>query len=186
MKQPSPIVDKILDAAEVMARTGGYNGFSYREIAKQVGIKAASVHYHFPGKPDLGAAMARRYADRFMEALGDPDDPETKPDALLARYVGAYRTAACEDDLMCLCGMLGAEVTSIPEAVATETKLFFEKNIAWLEAVLARLPSARDANERTALAMKIVATLEGAVIMSRTLGDPSAFDRIAGELLADL
>ncbi len=65
MKERTSKAEQILDAAERMARTGGYNAFSFREIAKEVGIKAASVHYHFPGKQDLGAAIAKRYTDRF-------------------------------------------------------------------------------------------------------------------------
>ena len=102
--------DEILDAAEKMARTGGYNGFSFREIAKEVGIKAASVHYHFPGKADLGVAIAKRYTDRFLENLGAPDDLTAAPEALLRRYVDAYRKSLVDDGLMCLCGLLGAEI----------------------------------------------------------------------------
>jgi AcrR family transcriptional regulator len=66
--------EEILDVAERMARTGGYNGFSFREIAKAVGIKAASVHYHFPTKDELGAAVARRYTERFLATPGDASD----------------------------------------------------------------------------------------------------------------
>ena len=78
MNARSPKAEEILDAAETMARTGGYHGFSFREIAKQVGIKAASVHYHFPGKDDLGAAVTRRYTDRFLAALGARMSPDTR------------------------------------------------------------------------------------------------------------
>ena len=49
----------ILKITEEMVRRGGYNGFSFREIAKQVGIKSSSVHYHFPTKEDLGVAVAK-------------------------------------------------------------------------------------------------------------------------------
>ena len=68
---------EILDAAEGFARQTGYNGFSFRDIAAEIGIKSASVHYHFPTKGDLGAALARRYAERFFERLGLASDIAT-------------------------------------------------------------------------------------------------------------
>ena len=85
MSERTSKAEQILDAAEKMARIGGYHGFSFREIAKDVGIKAASVHYHFPGKQDLGAAIAKRYTERFLESLGAPDDPGAAPTELLQR-----------------------------------------------------------------------------------------------------
>ena len=54
----------ILDVAERRIRAHGYNGFSFREIADEIGIKSASVHYHFPTKADLAAAVAKRYRER--------------------------------------------------------------------------------------------------------------------------
>jgi TetR/AcrR family transcriptional repressor of nem operon len=56
---------EIMDAAERRIRTSGYNGFSFRQIAADVGVKSSSVHHHFPTKPALAAAVARRYTDRF-------------------------------------------------------------------------------------------------------------------------
>ena len=177
---PKSKAEEILDAAERMARSGGYNGFSFREIAKAVGIKAASVHYHFPGKDDLGAAIAKRYTDRFLEGLGDPADPGLGPGDLLARYVSAYRASLVEDRLMCLCGMLGAEIAQLPDKVARETRVFFERNLDWLVRVLAR--GGKDAAAARAEAMRVIATLEGAMILARTLDDPAAFDAAVADL----
>jgi len=165
--------EEILDVAERMARIGGYNGFSFREIAKEVGIKSASVHYHFPGKAELGVAVARRYTERFLNGLGAPDEPGAEPEALLKRYVAAYRSALVDDGLMCLCGMLGAEIAYLPEVVAQEAKRFFEANIAWLTTVLARKGGERDVR---ADALRMISTLEGALILARSLDDVSAFD----------
>ena len=46
----------ILEAARRVVQSRGYNALSFRELAKEVGIKSASIHYHFPTKGDLGAA----------------------------------------------------------------------------------------------------------------------------------
>lgn len=165
-------VDDILDAAEGFARTRGYNGFSFRDIAAAVGIKSASVHYHFPTKADLGAAIVSRYSDRFFDRLGDPANPKTSAGALLDSYVAAFRHALVRDRQMCLCGMFGAEIASLPEDIAAEVKRFFQRNIEWLEVVLSRL----DADG--SLAPFILAVLEGALIVARSLGRPKLFDEI--------
>ena len=174
----------ILDAAEDLVRTQGYNGFSFRDVARAVGIKSASVHYHFPTKANLGVALARRYTDRFLESLGDPVDPVQSPIEHLRFYVSAYRTALVVDGRMCLCGMLGAEVDSLPTAVAAEAKRFFELNIEWLDQVLTQLSKqpAKDPDRIRRQALSILATLEGAMLVARSLDNEFVFEQIAEEI----
>ena len=171
----------ILDAAERFARTLGYNGFSFRDVAAKVGIKSASVHYHFPTKADLGAAVARRYAERFLAALGDPEDDDMSPDAKLAHYVGLYRHALVQDQQMCLCGMLGAEVMSLPPEVTSEVTTFFERNLDWLTRVLAR-PGDKAAKDAQHRAVTVLAALEGALMLARTLGRDDIFEQVARDI----
>ena len=178
MKSRDSKAEEILAVAERMARRAGYNGFSYREIAKEVGIKAASVHYHFPSKAALGAAIGRRYGERFLAELGAPDDPGVMPEALLRRYIAAFRRSLVEERLMCLCGLLGAEVADLPAPVAAEAKAFFERNIAWLSQVFERASESRTPEEARVAAMHVIATLEGALILARTLDDTAAFDAV--------
>lgn len=56
---------QILDIAENLLRDRGYNGFSYKDISSSLGIRNASVHYHYPTKTDLGVAIIRRATHRF-------------------------------------------------------------------------------------------------------------------------
>ena len=172
--------DHILETAESLARSGGYHGFSFRDIAAEVGIKSASVHYHFPTKADLGAAVARRYTERFLEALGDPADPKTAPRRLLARYAAAFRESLVADRQMCLCGVFGAEIAVLPASVVAEVQGFFERNVAWLQVVLARDASREvvDEAESRRRALTILAALEGAMIVARTLGRVEIFDDV--------
>ena len=170
---------RILDSAERMARLGGYNGFSFREIATEIGVKSASVHYHFPNKEMLGDALAERYTETFLKALGNPDD--APPTEMLKRYVMAYRRALKEDGLMCLCGIFGAEISDLPDAVARKTRAFFQRNIDWLARVFAAQDLPTDLCRRKAGAM--IATLEGAMIMARSMQDDVLFDQISAELV---
>ncbi len=179
MADRTATADKILDVAEKMARTGGYNSFSFREIAKEIGIKSASVHYHFPGKEDLGAAVARRYAERFMAALGDVEDLSLTPEDLHRRYIAAYRQAIQEERLMCLCGVLGSEIAYLPAPVAKEVRKFFEDNIAWLVSLFKRRFKNEPAEKHEAAALRLIAGLEGAMILAQTMEDVSVFDKAA-------
>ncbi len=183
MPETSSTTERIIAAAERRMREGGFHGFSFREIAADVGIKSASVHHHFPTKEDLGAAVARAYTDRFVAALGDPADPERTPAGLIARYVDLCRRVLVEDRRMCLACMLATEAAALPSGVNAEARRFFQHNLAWLETVLARFAPGIGPQDLKAEALRIVATLDGAILVAHSLGDPSAFDRVASRLV---
>ena len=177
---------KILDVAERLAQQRGFNGFSYADIASELGVTKASLHYHFPGKADLGEALLARYAGRFGDALAAADENLDDELEKLAAYAEIY-AGVLRDDRMCLCGMLAAEYETLPEAMQLAVARFFEENERWLERVLeegrsrgtlAFSGSARDA------ANLIVSGLEGAMLVSRSLGDVSRFEAAARGLLA--
>jgi TetR/AcrR family transcriptional repressor of nem operon len=172
--------ERILDAAEAMIRTQGFNGFSFRDIAKQVGVKSSSVHYHFPTKGDLGAAVTRRYTQRFLVSLGDPKAAPNDANAVIAAFRSLFRNALVNDRQMCLCGMLGAEVGDLPEEVAAETATFFTLGTDWLIAALSRTQWGKHSPPELVrrVALRTIATLEGTLIIARTLGDVSLFDEI--------
>lgn len=171
---------EILDVAEKMVRKGGYNAFSFRDIAKEVGIKSSSVHYHFPTKEDLGAAVASYYTEKFLNALGEPKALISNKKDPIKIYIQAFRDALIKDKHMCLCGLLGAEVDGLPPKVATQAKEFFERNIEWLNAVYTLKGLREDSKEK---ALQTIALLEGAMIVCGVLNDRDAFDQIISELL---
>src|SRR5260221_14573871 len=102
--------DEILDVSESLIRSVGFNGFSTRDVADAVGIKAASVHYHFPVKADIGVAVTERYTLRFLEELGEPGSFDGDAKKVIARYVTMFRRALIRDGKLCLCAVLGAEI----------------------------------------------------------------------------
>ncbi|OQW54041.1 MAG: hypothetical protein A4S14_00940 [Proteobacteria bacterium SG_bin9] len=165
-------VEDILNATERRVREAGYNGFSFRDIAGDVGITSASVHHHFPTKAALGAAVARRYTDRFLSHVEG-----TKDDRIVAAWREAFRRSLREDGRMCLCGVLGAEAGALPPEVIVEAKRFFEQGVERLGA--ADGGSGKAARDR---GLRILATLEGAMLIARALGDPAAFDRATADL----
>lgn len=175
--------DAILRITEAMVRKGGYSGFSFRDIAKEVGIKSSSVHYHFPTKEDLGVAVAKYYTERLFDALGEPEALLSVKIHPLEKYISIFRHALVTDRAMCLCGLLGAEIDGLPDAVAAETKHFFQRNLTWLESAYRALGQADSARNK---AEQAFALLEGAMIVSKVMQDVSMFERTAQTLLNDI
>lgn len=178
----------VLDAAERLAQTRGFNGFSYADVAAEVGVTTASLHYHFPGKADLGRALVQRYTTTFQAALAAIVRREARAVPRLEAYAALYADLLAAGR-MCLCGMLAAEYETLPRPVQAEVLAFFDANETWLATVLARglaskelafVGTARDA------ARHVTATLEGAMLLARPFGDASRFTHDARRTIAGL
>jgi TetR/AcrR family transcriptional repressor of nem operon len=179
---------RILDVAERLVQVRGFNGFSYADIAAELQITKAALHYHFAGKADLGEALIARYAERFMGALAILDTAEGAASAKLDSYTGLY-LQVLRNRKMCLCGMLAAEYQTLPEPMQDAVISFFDQNESWLESVLesGRADgSLRLAGSARDTARMIVAGLEGAMLVARPYGDVTRFQAAAANLLAGL
>src|SRR3954468_3774751 len=126
---------RILDSAERLVQARGFNGFSYADVASELEITKASLHYHFPGKAELGDALIGRYAARFAQALRAIDSQGGDAPAKLQAYAHIYADVL-RDRRMCLCGMLAAEYDTLPKPMRSAIIGFFDDNEAWLEGVL--------------------------------------------------
>ncbi|NJM33098.1 MAG: TetR/AcrR family transcriptional regulator [Limnobacter sp.] len=163
-------IERIFASAEAQARAGGYNAFSFREIAKDIGIKSASIHYHFPTKEDLAIALAHRYTRRFQEQL-EQIPIELDATASIKRYVDLFRASLTIDKKMCLCAVWAAEVDDLPHGVRKATQAFFNMNLAWLAARLEKIPDSKWN------AAHVLATLEGSMLLAKTFDSIELFDR---------
>lgn len=172
--------DRILDAAERRMRHGGYNAVSFRELAQDVGVKSASVHYHFPQKHDLGVALVQRYAKRFAAAMAASQD--APPSDQLAVFIDLYRQALEIDSTICLCCMLGAESMGLPAEVRAEVESFFRFNAALLQPIfsVAGHPNPEEA------ASCAVSGLQGAMLIASTTRSREPFEIMARSVLRSL
>ncbi len=170
---PLTMKEKILIAAEKRVRSAGFSEMSFRDLANDVGIKSASVHYHFPTKHDLGEVLVARYAERFKDELDKIDQDDLK--AAIDSFVALYSNALVLNESICLCAIMGAEAIGLPENVNQRTKAFFEMNRAWLAALFSR-HEVRDAEDVASL---IVAALEGGMIVASSSNDRSVFEQVA-------
>jgi TetR/AcrR family transcriptional repressor of nem operon len=179
---------RILDIAERLVQSRGFNGFSYADVASELGISKASLHYHFAGKAELGEALIRRYAARFAEALDQIGRRGGSAPAKLDAYAQLYADVL-RQERMCLCGMLAADYDTLPQPMRDAVIRFFDDNEAWLTAVLEQgdqegslhlSGSAREA------AQAIVGGLEGAMLIARPYRDARRFQSAAARLLQSL
>jgi TetR/AcrR family transcriptional repressor of nem operon len=179
---------RILDVAERLVQVRGFNGFSYADIAAELQITKAALHYHFAGKADLGEALIARYADRFMAALASLDTAGGTARAKLDSYVRLY-LQVLRNRKMCLCGMLAAEYQTLPEPMQDTVISFFDQNETWLERVLNQGQtdgSLHFAGPARDTARMLIGGLEGAMLIARPYGDIARFQAAAASLLAGL
>lgn len=185
---PVTTTDRILDVAERLVQTRGFNGFSYADIATQLGITKASLHYHFATKAQLGRTLVERYTDAFEEALQKITAEQQDAHQRLRAYVQLY-TDVISDGRMCLCGMVAAEYGTLPAPMQSAIRLFFEFNESWLARVLEQGSQAGRLALRVAprdMARMLVGALEGEMLVARTYGDAGRFESAARLLLGQL
>jgi TetR/AcrR family transcriptional regulator, transcriptional repressor for nem operon len=178
----------VLDIAERLVQQRGFNGFSYADVAAELGVTTAALHYHFSSKSELGEALIERYAARFSSALDDISERRVTVSAKLRAYSDLY-LGVLRDHRMCLCGMLAAEYHTLPAPMRDTVVRFFDDNHAWLTSLLeeGRVDgSLRYTGAAQATAQMIVGTLEGAMLVTRPYQDTRRFEAIAGRLLAEI
>lgn len=185
---PAPTTSRILDVAERLAQTRGFNGFSYADIAAEVGITKASLHYHFATKAQLGCRLIERYSAVFQEALHQITRERHDPQTRLHAYVRIYAEVLA-DKRMCLCGMLAAEYATLPEPMQGALRSFFAINEGWVAGLL------EDGQREGCFALQghaseaasmLVSALEGAMLVARASADPAKFNSATRLLLSQL
>lgn len=179
---------RILDVAERLLQVRGYNGFSYGDVAAELDITRAALHYHFTGKAELGLALIERYAARFGAALDQLDASAPDASAKLRGYTALYADVLSADR-MCLCGMLAAEHRTLPEPLQQAVSAFFAANADWLRKVLdegCADGSLRCPGTSEDTASMVLGALEGALLITRLDGDVTRFAATTKQLLAGL
>jgi len=180
--------EQILTSAQRLVQQRGFNGFSYADIAEEVGIRKASLHHYFPSKTDLGLALIDGYTAQLESGLLQINATFPQADARLAAYTAIYRSSL-EAGRMCLGGMLASEALTLDPVVLPSLKRFFARNTEWLTEVLA----AGDSQQLFTLtgtaadhARMLLSALQGALLIARASGDHEAFNRTASLLISGL
>jgi TetR/AcrR family transcriptional repressor of nem operon len=183
----SPTSDDILACARSLIVAGGYNGFSYADIADVVGIRKASVHHHFPSKVDLVRTLVARYRKEAEAGMANLELQVSDPLAQLRFYAGYWEACIADASApFCVCALLASQLPVLPEEVGLEVRAHFRSLSAWLTSVLergARHGQLRLMSTPRAEAEAFMATVHGAMLSARAYGDPKIFGVVTGQLL---
>lgn len=187
MSSSSSTADDILACARSLIMSGGYNGFSYADIAEVVGIRKASIHHHFPSKVDLVCAVVQRYREEAKAGFAALERSAAGPREMLENYVGYWQKCIADASApFCICALLASELPLLPIAVAAEVKLHFEALSAWLTAAMERGKTQGTlalSNSANAEAETFIATVHGGMLSARAYGDPKFFTLVTGAAL---
>lgn len=183
---PTDTKTALLNSAERAARTRGFDGFSYADLAEDVGIRKASIHHHFPTKAALSVDLMQRYYRDLEAVCAEIDATFSTGGARLGALIDRYRTALDGGKSLCLCVSFSTSRESLPPAVILEISRFRAMMIAWLAATFAKgqldstIASIVEPNQEAAAALPL---LEGAQLAARAEENPELFEN-ALQLLA--
>ena len=190
MTSLSTTADDILHCARSLIIAGGYNGFSYADIAKVVGIRNASIHHHFPSKSDLVRTLVARYREEAQAGIAALERNVPDPAEQLRAYTGYWE--ACITDAtapFCVCALLASQIPVLPEEVTTEVRAHFRALSAWLTSVLergAKQGRFQLGGTAKAEAEVLLATVHGAMLSARAYGDAKMFGAVVHPVLERL
>jgi len=130
--------EKILAITSAMLQERGYNGFSYSHISKQLGIRNAAIHYHFPTKANLGTAMIQRYQSQFSSWVAINELKYTyQYEKLFEAYIAISRSFIEKQNTICPLAVLEANYTVFPENMQILTQTLSKNIRSWVTHILA-------------------------------------------------
>jgi len=176
---------ELLDSAEQAARSRGFDGFSYADLAKDVGIRTASIHYHFPSKADLSAALMQRYHENFEEICAQIDARHDTGSARMIALIDRYRQAHGAGERVCLCVAFSISREHLSADVIDRVAGFRRMMRTWIAATYALGQSdgtIASVTDPEAEAPATLAVLEGAQLCARAENNPARFDEAVAVL----
>lgn len=190
MNKSLSTADDILACARSLIVAGGYNGFSYADIAGVVGIRKPSIHHHFPSKADLVKTLVIRYREAAEEGIANLERAVPGPLDQLRAYIGYWKTCIGDASApFCVCALLANELPVLPEEIALEIRAYFRFLSGWLTAVLERgaaLGVVTLTGTPRVEAEAFMATVHGAMLSARAYDDTAIFGTIMDPQLARL
>jgi TetR/AcrR family transcriptional repressor of nem operon len=179
----------ILDVAQELLETRGFNAFSIKDLAERVSIRTSSIHYHFPTKADLCRALIARHRHAVAQALGEINRQHDGAFARLECFISLFQTTIDAGNRMCPFGMLASDSHTLDTGSCSELRAAFDDLENWLIAVLEEGQKAGSVHLEGTAALEarcILATLEGAMLVARTYGDQARFSAVARQALLKL
>ncbi|MCZ6804956.1 MAG: TetR/AcrR family transcriptional regulator [Proteobacteria bacterium] len=178
--------EHIIDTATVLLQKHGFNAFSYHDISALIGIKTASIHYHFPSKHDLGKSIMAKYRAMHKHALIKIDYESNSPLKKIQAFADLFTCTLGDDYRMCPCGMLTTDISNLPDSIKVEVQGFFTDSETWLASVLKDgLKQGIFKFEVSPLecARTLFASFEGAMLSARAFEDKNRLNKSLKQII---
>ena len=163
--------NQIVNLAEELIRSKGYNAFSYKDISFTLGVKNAAIHYHFPSKADLGVAVINRNRERFRHSI---DNWQNKGQAQkLKSFIHIYGDSK-KRNLVCFMGALGPAFETLPEQMKSALRIASSEIRQYVAQVLSEGKTSGefafedDPHEKADM---LVSSLMASLVVSRVSGE---------------
>lgn len=179
----------VIECALALLQEKGYNGWSYEDIAKSVGIKKATIHYYFPKKEDLGKELLVQYSKNTMAFLDIPENQNKDPREQLFVIVDLFASVLDNPNTFCLCGMLAADLPTLAPAITEELADYFKKIEARVQAIFEAGEQAKlwtCAQSAAFEAKSLIAAFQGMLLVSRMQGGKSHFIKMAQNYISKI
>lgn len=177
----------LLDAAEHAVRTRGFDGFSYADMAEAVGIRKASIHYHFPTKAVLSEALMDRYRAKVAAHCAEIEMQHTTGADRILHLIAMYRSALNDGDTLCLCVSLTNSHANLSHVTNDKIAAYRGFIIGWMTDVFALGQQDGSITGVTAPqqdAAAALAVLEGAHLAARATENVETFDAALAALIS--
>jgi TetR/AcrR family transcriptional repressor of nem operon len=178
---------QILDSAAELISERGYTQTSVDDVIKHAGLCGKSHFYHyFKSKEELGYAVLNRqferFADRGLAVLREPMiDPIERLFLFIDSVVTLQAQRGCRGGSSF--GTLASELADAHEGFRQRIEMVFERWASQIQSLLREVqPQLQEGTDTARLARFIIATLEGAVLMSRVTKEICVMENIAADL----
>jgi len=175
--------DRILNSAQRLMQTRSFHGFSFQDVADEVGIRKASLYHYFDSKDAMALAVLDRAAGWSKAEFKKVADRE--PVDRLEAYFDMFRTIHGKAERMCPGGSFGAVFDAVSSPMQSALHRFAKLHVDWLEDVVREgLKRGQfdvgDQRPRD-VAMQVVAGVQGALLSGRLTSDPHFIDAVAAQ-----
>jgi TetR/AcrR family transcriptional repressor of nem operon len=176
--------DRILNSAQRLIQTRSFEGFSFQDIADEVGLRKASLYHHFDSKDAVAIGVLARGAGWVTARLKEADGHDAP--SRLEHYLDLFRDIGGKAERMCPGGSFAAVFGAVSPQVQRALFAFTNMHLDWLEGVVREGVAAGQfrigAQRPRDVAMQIFAGVQGALLTGRLISDPGVIDAVATEL----
>jgi len=160
---------QLVEAAGNLVHRRGFNRTTLADIAEESGIRLGNVYYYFKTKAAIGEAIVEQRASDYRALLGIWDKLPAAEDRLEAFIQFTCESRAILARSGCPIGSFCSELQKGETPWAEKAAHPFAVLLRWIEAQFITLGKAR---QKKALALHLLAALEGVSLLAHSFGDP--------------